>query len=112
MRGDYLKSIRLFIFLGLLSVSSNLPAQVTVAIPYDATWRYDQTGAAAPADWILPSFDDSSWLLGQAIFAVPAGEGLPAGQVRRTTLTLMQNPYYFRTHFNNTNDPAQVSLVF
>jgi hypothetical protein len=45
----------------------NMPAPPSAAIvPLASTWRYLDTGVAPAADWMQPSFDDSSWASGPA----------------------------------------------
>ncbi len=47
------------------------PTELTTTqelVPLDAIWAYDVSGAYPAADWADPSYDDSAWSRGQAVF--------------------------------------------
>ncbi|MBX3748070.1 MAG: lamin tail domain-containing protein [Verrucomicrobiae bacterium] len=67
-----------------------------VALPFDARWRYFQTGALAGPAWRQPAFDDTSWPVGRGVFFVEDA-ALPAP--KNTPLVLGRLTYYFRTTF-------------
>ena len=52
------------------------PATTLELVPLDATWAFDDRGAYPASDWASPTYDDSGWARGAALFY--AGEGREA----------------------------------
>lgn len=99
-----------------------------------ATWKYLDNDIDPAANWPLPGFDDSTWLLGSGPFdAKRSGVGTApyqgdANNCRPQTYYMMQGPTptcllltspvtgtnlmaaYFRAHFNYTGDTNQTLL--
>ena len=81
---------------------TNVTSLVTSLVLLTNSWHYDQTGLDLGTYWSNPSFNDSLWATGKALFyhgKNPTGFPLPVS----TTLNFnpsQQATYYFRTHFN------------
>jgi hypothetical protein len=76
-------------------------------MPETQTWKYDQSGEDIGADWLKNGFDDSNWPSGPALLYVEtAGLPWPKNTPLRFT-NPQQMAFYFRTHFDSGNDPAQ-----
>ena len=79
-------------------------------IALDSDWKYEQSGAAPPANWNAIGFDDGAWLSGKGIFyAERAGDDLTAPFGQRMDLGAIA--YYFRHSFNYEGDPAATTLA-
>jgi len=81
---------------------------VSNLVAIDHVWSYEQTDTALPATWIEPDYDDSSWPAGPALLYVENSE-LPAP--KNTELTLGAMTYYFRTHFNLSFAPGDITQL-
>jgi hypothetical protein len=78
-------------------------------VPRGSLWRYLDTGIDPGTAWISPSFDDSSWLVGQAQLGF--GDGDEATVIRRFDLS--GSPLitaYFRHTFNVADASAVAGL--
>lgn len=76
-----------------------------VALPFDASWRYFQTGALPGPAWRQPGFDDTAWPSGRGVFFV---EEAPLPAPKNTPLVLGRLTYYFRTAFVLDSFPPDV----
>src|SRR4051812_17946386 len=87
-------------------------------VPINQTWKYDQSGADLGTAWIQPNYADAGWPSGQGLLAYETCGCLPDQNCAclpepiRTTLrtNTAVTTFYFRTTFNFTNDPSQVTL--
>lgn len=77
-------------------------------LPYDATWKYDQSNTAHGPEWRNPDFVDSGWDAGAGLLYVESAS-LPGP--KNTPLVLGARTYYFRTEFNYNQDPGAVELL-
>lgn len=89
-------------------VTQSVTGTTTNLVAISASWRYEQSGTDLGTNWSQANFDDSAWPSGQALLAVETCGCLP--EPIRTTLTLGQTTYYFRTRFNYAGDPATAIL--
>jgi hypothetical protein len=78
-------------------------ANWTSLIPFGSTWRY--ITSTPPTNWYAPSFNDSTWPLGNAKFGAGGG---PTNIV--TQLPQQKSAYYFRKTFV-VNSPRQELLL-
>lgn len=79
--------------------------------PTNAVWRYQNdlaTQQAAAADWITPSFDDSTWLSGNGLFGNEANYPYPMNTTLPGGLPVS---VYYRTHFTWSGTTAGVVLT-
>lgn len=67
----------------------NQPSTVVTLVAWDARWRYEASGDEAEAGWTSPTFDDSGWALGEAIFYAGAPQEDAEG-----TLWVTADNYY------------------
>jgi Lamin Tail Domain/Bacterial Ig domain/CotH kinase protein/Putative Ig domain/Long Rib domain len=84
-------------------VAPPLPPETVTLIPFDQTWKYDQSGGDLGTSWKETGFSDGSW---------PAGPGLLGFETQPSALPLpiltdlvppnQGGPIttYYRTHFN------------
>lgn len=99
---------------GRAAVSVPAPPLVLIGLT-NHFWKYDQSGNDLGTAWRAPSFDDGLWASGRGIFA--REDFAPIVSLTNTPLLL--NPsgqgqittYYFRTHFNFTDELTGVQLV-
>ena len=87
-------------------------------VPLTNTWKYNQTGTDLGTAWQVVGYDDSSWPAGRGVLAYETDGVVPtltntvlcctawANSSGRTNIT-----YYFRTTFNLTEDPAQITMT-
>src|SRR6185503_1601640 len=76
-------------------------------------WKYNQSGSELGTAWKEVGFNDSTWASGIALFGLESTP-LVYPEPFRTALALGSPQvitYYFRTHFNFTGSPGDVSLV-
>ncbi|HXJ75500.1 MAG TPA: lamin tail domain-containing protein, partial [Candidatus Dormibacteraeota bacterium] len=71
-------------------------------------WRFQQGVDLSGVNWTAPSYNDSAWSPGLGLLYVETA-ALPAP--KNTPLTLGSTTYYFRTHFNFSGNPADISLA-
>ena len=107
----------LFVGLTVLWATTTEAADRIQLLPYDAEWRYNESGKDLGSEWIQASFEDSPWKAGRGVFVAPADEGLK-GVAKVGTLLHKGEPlprdqviHYFRTHFQWTNEPYGVVLI-
>lgn len=75
------------------------------------SWQANAAGADLSTNWLDPAYDDTGagWVTGTGLLGYTPSPGLyPA---INTALASGPNTYYFRTHFNYTNDTADVAFV-
>ena len=82
----------------------------TVLFPETVQWRYRKNTSAYPADWFLPEYDDSAWLLGSGILGYGDGDDT-------TVLSDMEDNYIsigLRRTFTLTAEQAELfdEIVF
>ncbi len=96
-----------------LTVDDGLVSRITqLLIPLIGTWRYDQASVDRGAPWRQPGYDDSAWLVGQALFGVEDTVPSPYPIPFTTPLT-QRGPIttYYRTKFNYTNTAGVLTLT-
>lgn len=81
----------------------------TVILPYDSTWRYNNSGDDLGTTWREPGYSDATWLsgpaaLGTATGTLPVALKTPVPGNGKTT-------FYFRTQFLFTNPPPNFDLL-
>ena len=79
-------------------------------IPWNATWKYDQSGDPG-VGWTNVTFDDSAWLSGPGVHAYETSTTLPLPVGTTLTLTSGRITYYFRTTFTFAGNPANAALA-
>lgn len=86
---------------GVETPSNGVEERRVALVPFDAGWRYDDSGVEPPDGWMANEFDDGSWKVGNGLLAHDsAGVRLPAPA--NTELDLRspsQTAFYFRTRF-------------
>jgi len=75
-----------------------------------ASWKVSDTGTDLGTDWLGQTYDDSSWNTGTGLFGYTPTPGAYPAAIQ-TTLSGAANTYYFRTHFNYTNNVANAAFV-
>jgi hypothetical protein len=82
---------------------------LSVLVPLNATWRYDDSGNDLGTAWSAPGFNDSAWAMGPA----PLGFETNAQPSIATTnsVIITTNTAYFRIHFNLAAIPAGATNV-
>jgi hypothetical protein len=109
----------------LLLLAASMPpraaAQAFVAVPYNKIWKFEQSNIDLGTAWRNPGFDDSGpgWGTGQGPLGfnnTTTNEALLDGLtvftlLNRTTNSVQPRTYYFRTTFNFTNDPRDVTFI-
>ncbi len=98
---------------GLVYTFADVPPMLTTNLTLvdaaTSSWRVNDTGTDFGTDWLGQTYDDSFWASGLGLFGYTPSTGLyPAIQ---TSLSSSPNTYYFRTHFNWTNNVANVAFV-
>jgi len=88
-------------------LTNNLPlVQLT-----NSSWQVNASGTDLGTNWLDQTYDDgaSPWNPGRGLFGyTPSAGAYPAIQ---TALSSGPNTYYFRTHFDWTNDTANIAFV-
>ncbi len=79
-------------------------------IPFETVWNYDDTGANLGTTWRDPSYNDSSWLSGEALLyydpdSLPAPKNTEIDKGNKIT-------FYFRTEFSFTENTNNLALFF
>src|SRR5688572_13070173 len=75
------------------------------------SWRYNQTVSYDGSNWTARAFDDSLLPSGRGVLAWESNNTFVTSRTN-TVLTIGRLTYYFRTHFNFTNNPLGAALVF
>jgi hypothetical protein len=96
---------------GAIDTTAGPPAAISL-IGQGSTWRYFDTGTNVDATWQSPSYDDSTWLAGNA----PLGYGDPVTTIVRcgpspTCMTNNHMTTYFRREFALSNAASTASLT-
>jgi Bacterial Ig-like domain/Immunoglobulin I-set domain len=76
-----------------------------------SSWQANAAGTDLGTSWLDQAYDDmgAGWMAGNGLFGyTPSPGSYPA---INTALTSGPNTYYFRTHFEWTNDTANVAFV-
>jgi hypothetical protein len=90
-------------------VPTALSTNLTLVDAATSSWKVNDTGTDLGTDWLGQLYDDSAWTTGPGLFGYTPSAGLyPAIQ---TSLSPSANTYYFRTHFNFTNNVANAAFV-
>ena len=115
MRVNILKTFALVLFMSLTGAVFGQP--FTLINMTNQTWKYNQTGTNLGSAWRAVGYDDAStgWQSGRGVFAFETDNAI----VLPLTNTVLQlanganriTTYYFRTHFNLTNDPYRVNVI-
>ena len=95
----------------VVTVTTGHAQAETILFGFTNVWRYDENVSFDAADWTAPTFDDSVLAAGGGVLAYETNNTFVTSQTN-TVLTLGRNTYYFRTHFNFTNSPVGVTLIF
>lgn len=76
-----------------------------------SSWEVNAAGTDLGTNWLDPNYDDSGtgWTSGDGLFGYTASPA--AYPAINTALASGPNTYYFRTHFQWTNDPSGVAFV-
>jgi hypothetical protein len=76
-----------------------------------SAWQVNASGTDLGTDWLDQAYDDSGtgWTTGNGLFGYTTSPGLYP--TINTVLSSGPNTYYFRTHFEWANDPANVAFV-
>jgi hypothetical protein len=87
--------------------------QNTTLVPYNATWKYNRTGAALSSTWYQTNYavDGATWRSGQGLIAVDTVTFAQPINTTWTPYTSTINPYYFQIAFNFAGAPADSQLV-
>ncbi|MBI1840282.1 MAG: lamin tail domain-containing protein [Verrucomicrobia bacterium] len=80
----------------------------TVILPFDASWKYNNTGADLGDSWKEPGYDDSAWPAGAAPLGTATGN-LPLA-LKTPVPANGKTTFYFRTQFNVAAPPANATL--
>jgi hypothetical protein len=84
---------------------------LTLVALSSSTWKANASATDLGASWLDPIYDDSAagWTTGQGLLGyTPSPGSYPPIQ---TVLSSGANTYYFRTHFQWTNDAANVAFI-
>ena len=110
------------VVLAFLTAALMCQAQFQIVVPYNKTWKFEQSNIDLGTTWKDPGFDDSGPGWGTGIGPLgfnnlSTNEALLDGLtiftlINRTTNGVQPRTYYFRTTFEFTNSPSGVSLVF
>lgn len=90
-----------------VALATNIPL-ITLA---NSSWEVNSSGTDLGTNWLGQSYDDTNgdWTTGDGLFGyTPYPASYPPIQ---TPLTSGPNTYYFRTHFQWTNNTANVAFV-
>jgi Bacterial Ig-like domain/Immunoglobulin I-set domain len=100
---------------GLVYTFAPTPAAVATNTPVislaNSSWEVNASGTDLGTDWLSQAYDDtvSGWTTGDGLFGyTPYSSAYPSIQ---TPLSSGPNTYYFRTHFQWTNDTANIAFV-
>jgi hypothetical protein len=76
-----------------------------------SAWQVNASGTDLGTDWLDQAYDDSGtgWTTGNGLFGYTTSPG--SYPTINTVLSSGPNTYYFRTHFEWANDPANVAFV-
>ena len=77
----------------------------------DSAWQVNASGTDLSTNWLDQAYDDSGagWTTGDGLFGYTASAG--SYPTIKTVLSSGPTTYYFRTHFQWTNDPANVAFI-
>jgi hypothetical protein len=102
-------------FGGLVYSFATVPAPLTNNLPLvmlaSSSWQVNASGTDLGTNWLDQAYDDTQagWSSGLGLFGyTPSAGAYPPIQ---TSLASGPTTYYFRTHFNWTNDSANVAFV-
>ncbi len=100
---------------GLVYTFAATPAAVATNTPLitlaNSSWEVNASGTDLGTNWLAQDYDDtvSGWTSGDGLFGyTPNTASYPSIQ---TPLSSGPNTYYFRTHFQWTNDTANIAFV-
>ena len=89
---------------GVATVTAEVRADAEELIPFGAQWRYLDTGATPPANWVEPGFDDTGWAQGNAQLGFGDGD--------ETTVTDAGHVVtWFRTTFDVANPAVAGGVI-
>ena len=77
----------------------------------DSAWQVNASGTDLSTNWLDQAYDDSGagWTTGDGLFGYTTSAG--SYPTIKTVLSSGPTTYYFRTHFQWTNDPANVAFI-
>lgn len=81
----------------------------TVILPFDATWKYNNSGDELGAAWRNASYDDSTWSSGPAALGTASGT-LPVA-LKTPVPGNGKTTFYFRTQFLFSNPPPVFDVL-
>jgi hypothetical protein len=87
-----------------------------ILVPFNATWKYNNSNVFTDNSWTLPGFNDSAWASATGV-VIQSGEAVPLPGVAGTvvpapnTLTPSGRAYSFRGTFTLTADPSTITAV-
>jgi hypothetical protein len=90
-------------------LASSVAARDLVVAGSGSAWKYLDTGAAPPAGWQLPGFDDASWKSGKAPLGY--GESRLSSNLRDGVPLLKPITVWFRHEFDAADVKAAERLV-
>jgi len=96
---------------GLASAPTAPVTNLSLVALSDSPWQVNASGTDLSTNWLDQAYDDSGtgWATGDGIFGYTTSPGsYPPIQ---TPLSSGPTTYYFRTHFQWTNDPANVAFI-
>jgi hypothetical protein len=95
----------------LASPPTALTTNLTLVALSGASWEVNASGTDLGTNWLDSAYDDSGsgWSTGDGLFGYTTSPG--SYPTIQTPLSSGPNTYYFRTHFEWANDPANVAFI-
>jgi Bacterial Ig-like domain/Immunoglobulin I-set domain len=95
-----------------LASAPTAPAtNLTLVALSGSAWQVNASGTDLSTNWLDQAYDDSAagWTTGHGLFGYTTSPG--SYPTINTVLSSGPTTYYFRTHFQWTNDPANVAFI-
>jgi hypothetical protein len=95
-----------------LASAPTAPAtNLTLVALSSSPWQVNASGTDLSTNWLDQAYDDSGtgWTTGDGLFGYTTSSG--SYPTINTVLSSGPNTYYLRTHFQWTNDPANVAFI-
>jgi hypothetical protein len=121
--GTSLRLLMGAVLLLALSMPPTASAQGFIVVPYNQSWKFEQSNTDLGTAWRNPGYDDSGWSNGIGPLGFPITESLTSGLAAGSSLSIQTllnrtvaggiqpRTYYFRTTFVISNDPRDVTLI-
>ncbi len=100
---------------GMVYTFATAPTAPSASVPLitltNSSWRANASGTDLGTNWLDQAYDDTvaGWVSGNGLFGyTPSPASYPP---INTSLASGPNTYYFRTHFQWTNDTANVAFI-